>query len=105
MDSVKLIDGPHSLCILTNLDRNNDGLTPLEARIDELKHRLKIEKAVQDGARNVIRSLQSTKGVDKKALQEVCQSLKWLFPIAFACCGICWLVADFTSLLVVTILL
>ncbi|XP_021947883.1 serine/threonine-protein kinase N isoform X5 [Folsomia candida] len=51
-------------------DRNNDGLTPLEARIEELKHRLKIEKAVQDGARNVIRSLQSTKGSDKKALQE-----------------------------------
>lgn len=45
--------------------------TSLEDRIDELRHRLRIEAAVVDGAKNVIRTLQSTKTIDKKALQEV----------------------------------
>jgi hypothetical protein len=36
-----------------------------------LRHRLRIEAAVVDGAKNVIRTLQSTKTIDKKALQEV----------------------------------
>jgi iron only hydrogenase large subunit-like protein len=47
----------------------------LEERIEELRHRLRIEAAVVDGAKNVIRTLQSTKTIDKKALQEV-SSLK-----------------------------
>lgn len=45
--------------------------TSLEERIEELRHRLRIEAAVVDGAKNVIRTLQSTKTIDKKALQEV----------------------------------
>lgn len=44
--------------------------TSLEDRIEELRHRLRIEAAVVDGAKNVIRTLQSTKTIDKKALQE-----------------------------------
>lgn len=43
----------------------------LEERIEELRHRLRIEAAVVDGAKNVIRTLQSNKTIDKKALQEV----------------------------------
>ncbi|KAM7342222.1 serine/threonine-protein kinase N isoform 7-T12 [Cochliomyia hominivorax] len=42
----------------------------LEERIEELRHRLRIEAAVVDGAKNVIRILQNTKVPDKKALQE-----------------------------------
>uniref|UniRef100_A0A6E8VU36 protein kinase C n=1 Tax=Anopheles coluzzii TaxID=1518534 RepID=A0A6E8VU36_ANOCL len=42
----------------------------LDDRIEELRHRLRIEAAVVDGAKNVIRTLQSTKTIDKKALQE-----------------------------------
>lgn len=44
--------------------------TSLEERIEELRHRLRIEAAVVEGAKNVIRTLQSTKTIDKKALQE-----------------------------------
>lgn len=43
----------------------------LEDRVEELRHRLRIEAAVVEGAKNVIRSLQSSKAADKKALQEV----------------------------------
>lgn len=49
--------------------------TTLEERIEELRHRLRIEAAVVDGAKNVIRTLQSTKTIDKKALQEVSRRL------------------------------
>lgn len=52
--------------------RSNEQLeSSLEERIEELRHRLRIEAAVVDGAKNVIRTLQSTKTIDKKALQEV----------------------------------
>ena len=62
------------LCVA---DRSCDfGLmTPLEVRIEELRHHLRIESAVVDGAKNVIRLLQSTRSTDKKALQEVLDSL------------------------------
>ncbi|XP_073846979.1 serine/threonine-protein kinase N isoform X17 [Musca autumnalis] len=44
--------------------------TSLEERIEELRHRLRIEAAVVDGAKNVIRILRNSKVPDKKALQE-----------------------------------
>ena len=43
----------------------------LEGRIEELRHRLRIESACLEGAKNVLKLLQSTKSTDKKALQEV----------------------------------
>lgn len=45
--------------------------TSLEERVAEMKHRLCIEAAVVEGAKNVIRTLQNSKVPDKKALQEV----------------------------------
>ncbi|XP_049811937.1 serine/threonine-protein kinase N isoform X1 [Schistocerca nitens] len=49
--------------------------TPLEERVEELRHRLRIEAAVVEGAKNVIKMLQSSKVVDKRALQEAQASL------------------------------
>lgn len=50
-------------------------MTPLEIRIEHLRHHLKIESAVVDGSKNAIKSLQRFKVVDKKALQEAQTSL------------------------------
>lgn len=50
------------------LDSNS--MSELMYRIKELRHRLRIEIAVVDGARNVIKLLQSAKVPDKKALSE-----------------------------------
>ena len=49
--------------------------TSLEERVAEMKHRLCIEAAVVEGAKNVIRTLQNSKVPDKKALQEVSGAL------------------------------
>uniref|UniRef100_A0A1S4MY61 protein kinase C n=1 Tax=Pediculus humanus subsp. corporis TaxID=121224 RepID=A0A1S4MY61_PEDHC len=48
---------------------------PLEDRIEELRHRLRIEAAVVEGAKNAIKLLQSYKVADKKALNEAQASL------------------------------
>ena len=44
---------------------------PDELRIEELRHHLRIEQAVLEGAQNAMSMLQKIKNQDKKALQEV----------------------------------
>ena len=53
-------------------DKNklSEVISSLEMRIEELRHRLRVECAMVDGAKNVIKLLQSSKMADRKALQE-----------------------------------
>ena len=55
--------------------KGQEMMSPLELRTEELRHRLKVECAVVDGAKNVIKLLQSSKISDKKALLEAQNSL------------------------------
>lgn len=59
----------------------------LEERVAEMKHRLCIEAAVVEGAKNVIRTLQNSKVPDKKALQEVSGDLisMFIYRLGFLC--------------------
>uniref|UniRef100_A0A905R0X6 protein kinase C n=1 Tax=Rhodnius prolixus TaxID=13249 RepID=A0A905R0X6_RHOPR len=68
---------PHHNGDISDKDQLGRQLEPpgLEDRVEELRHRLRIEAAVVEGAKNVIRSLQSSKAADKKALQEAQTSL------------------------------
>ncbi len=53
-----------------NLSNKLEVLMPVEIRIEELRHRLHIESAVCEGAKNAVNVIQSLKN-DKKALQQV----------------------------------
>ncbi|XP_064457993.1 serine/threonine-protein kinase N2-like isoform X1 [Ornithodoros turicata] len=63
------------------LDQSNNHhdsavMSPLELRIEELRHRLKVECAVIEGAKNVIRLCQGTSKItDRKVFQEAQNSL------------------------------
>ena len=61
--------------------RNQDGdfgreeVSPLERRIEDLRHHMKIESACLEGSKNVLKILTACKSQDKKALQEAQQNL------------------------------
>jgi hypothetical protein len=54
----------------------------LMERIEEIRHHIRIESAVQDGAQNVIKLLKSSKVTDRRALQEVSACITKLYFFA-----------------------
>lgn len=52
-------------------DGGREKSTPLQMRIEELRHHIRIESAVLEGAKNAMKLLQKTKSQDKNALREV----------------------------------
>uniref|UniRef100_A0A4W5LYF7 protein kinase C n=1 Tax=Hucho hucho TaxID=62062 RepID=A0A4W5LYF7_9TELE len=66
-------------------DNTRTSISPLELRVAELRHHLKIEAAVAEGAKNVVKHLGGRKVQDRRALaeaqtrlQESCQKLDLL---------------------------
>lgn len=51
-------------------------ISPLELRLAELVHHIKIESAVVEGAKNVVKQLSVRKIQDRRILAEV--GLKWI---------------------------
>ncbi|KAK2159070.1 hypothetical protein LSH36_159g06031 [Paralvinella palmiformis] len=49
---------------------HKDIMTPVELRVEELRHHIRIESAVFEGSKNAMKLLQQSKSLDKKALQE-----------------------------------
>ncbi|XP_059406629.1 serine/threonine-protein kinase N2-like isoform X1 [Carassius carassius] len=50
--------------------RPSETISPLELRVEELRHHLKIEAAVAEGAKNVVKQLGGRKVQDRRALAE-----------------------------------
>lgn len=74
----QLVDGVGSIGTGVDplsLQKLPDMQPSLELRIEECRYRLHVECAVVEGSKNAIKSLQLSKSIDKKALQEAQSSL------------------------------
>ncbi|XP_075041242.1 serine/threonine-protein kinase N3 isoform X2 [Mixophyes fleayi] len=66
MQIVKLAQSPGS----TSDDQDSDNVSRLELRVEELRRHLRVEAAVAEGAKNVVKLLGGRKVQDRKALAE-----------------------------------
>ena len=56
-------------------------------RIEEIRHHIRIESAVQEGSQNMLKHLKVLKSVDKKALQEV-STLQCIHTLHIVACSV-----------------
>ncbi|XP_077334810.1 serine/threonine-protein kinase N3 isoform X1 [Lithobates pipiens] len=89
MQIVKLTQSPGSM---TDLSDSSETLSPLELRVEELRRRLRVEAAVAEGAKNVVKLLGGRRVQDRKALAEAqsrlresCQKID-LLRLSMECC-------------------
>jgi len=57
------------VCLFVSAAQHEENL--LIERIEDIRHHIRIESAVQEGSQNMLKHLKVLKTVDKKALQEV----------------------------------
>ncbi|MEQ2277749.1 hypothetical protein XENORESO_006971 [Xenotaenia resolanae] len=61
-------------------------ISPLELRVAELMHRMKIESAVAEGARNVVKQLSDRKNQERRVLTEVgARNFSWCWSWEVTC--------------------
>ncbi len=58
-----------------NCEKSVEMITPVEERIEELRHHLRIESACLEGAKNVLKILNASKSQDKKAMNDAQQNM------------------------------
>jgi len=59
------------VCVCFCAGRPSETISSLDLRLEELRHHLKIEAAVAEGAKNVVKQLGVRKVQDRRALAEV----------------------------------
>jgi len=72
--TVKCMVSIYCVCMMLSADAE----ALLMARIEELRHHIRVESAVQEGAEKAIKLLRNFKSVDKKPLQEVKSCLSYM---------------------------
>uniref|UniRef100_A0A8B9LUE9 protein kinase C n=1 Tax=Astyanax mexicanus TaxID=7994 RepID=A0A8B9LUE9_ASTMX len=76
MQIVKVTQAREGELVFMLIGRSSETISPLELRMEELRHHLRIEAAVAEGAKNVVKQLGGRRVQDRRALAEAQASLQ-----------------------------